>query len=97
MMNQVPTHSQGQAQRKRPVLRISGDRSHPLIQALMDLPAETSHGLIDVIPFDGYSLNISENTKPEDSFQRIADTISQLLEDNGFEEASKFLDCAYDL
>ena len=82
--------------RRLPILRVIGDCCEPLMHALLDLCTtnpEVLGGLIEVCPCEGLPLQVME----VQSRHRIADGISQLLQDNGYESASKFLDCSMEL
>ena len=82
------------------VLRVSGDRNTPLMAALLDLYSaqpEVLGGLIDVIPSDGEPLCFSEARQFRPPYLKALNDISQLLQDNGYEAASKFLDCSFEL
>jgi|GEM_PF-3724821 len=83
-----------------PIIRISGDRNHPLMVALMDIYVEKPEllgGLVEIIPADGYSLTVTEIQRFRPPYLRAVNEISQLLQNNGYEAASKFLDCSYEL
>lgn len=86
-----------QKEGKLPLLSVTGDRHHPLLAALLDLEPEMLEGLIEVTPYDGGELSIGENRVLRPPYLRAVNNISQLLQDNGYEAASKFLDCAYEL
>ena len=82
------------------LLRVTGDSRDPLVSALLDLLAVDEKklaGLIEVIPFDGYALSIKEAAPHRPPYLKAINDISQLLQNNGYEDASKFLDCAYEL
>lgn len=82
------------------VLRVSGDRNTPLMAALLDLYSaqpEVLGGLLDVIPSDGEPLCFSEAHQFRPPYLKALNDISQLLQDNGYEAASKFLDCSFEL
>ena len=49
------------------------------------------------ITFDGYPLCFSEVRQFRPPYLKALNDISQLLQDNGYEAASKFLDCCFDL
>ena len=74
-----------------PLIRFMGDRSHPLIVALLNLPEEKTHGLIEVMLFDGYPVNIMDVRKPHNPYLKAVKDIGQFLEEHGFEEAGDFL------
>ena len=82
------------------VLRVTGDRNIPLMAALLDLyveQPEVLNGLVEVIPSDGYPLCFSEVRQFRPQYLKALNDISQLLQDNGYEAASKFLDCSFEL
>ena len=82
------------------VLRVTGDRNIPLMAALLDLyveQPEVLNGLVEVIPSDGYPLCVSEVRQFRPQYLKALNNISQLLQDNGYEAASKFLDCSIEL
>ena len=81
----------------QPLLRVTGDPSAPLVSALLALPIPKRTGLIEVNPIAGSALSIQASPQSQPSDLKIIHRISQLLQDNGYEEASKFLDCAYEL
>lgn len=83
-----------------PVLRVFGDRAEPLVSALLTLRTENPQmldGLIEVCPSNGQPLKIKEVTQKRPAYLRAANDISQLLQDHGYESASKFLDCSLEL
>lgn len=82
------------------VLRVTGDRNIPLMAALLDLyveQPEVLNGLVEVIPSDGHPLCVSEERQFRPQYLKALNDISQLLQDNGYEAASKFLDCSFEL
>ena len=82
------------------VLRVTGDRNIPLMAALLALYSEQPEilgGLLDVIPSDGEPLCFSEARQFRPPYLKALNDISQLLQDNGNEAASKFLDCSFEL
>lgn len=82
----------------QPLLRVTGDRSDSLVSALLALPPQKGAGLIEVAPMVGGTLSIQaipQRQQPSDL--KAINRISQMLQDNGYEEASKFLDCVYEL
>lgn len=82
------------------VLRVTGDRSIPLMDALLDLQVaqpKMLEGLVDVIPSDGETLRFLEVRQFRPPYLKALEDISQFLQDNGFEAASKFLDCSFEL
>lgn len=84
-------------EKPQPLLRVTGDPSAPLVSALLALPPQKRTGLIEVAPMDGGALSIQEVPRQQPFCQKDIDHIIQLLQDNGYEEASKFLDCFYEL
>ena len=47
-------------------IRIAGDRNEPIIKAIQNLPQSYKNELskvLEVIPFDGYTLTIFEHTE----------------------------------
>ena len=82
------------------VLRVTGDRNIPLMAALLDLyveQPEVLNGLVEVIPSDGYPLCFSKVRQFRPQYLKALNDISQLLQDSGYEAASKFLDCSFEL
>lgn len=82
------------------VLRVTGDHSIPLMGALLELcraQPEALDGLIEVIPSAGETLRFSEVHQFRPPYLKALGDISQFLQDNGFEAASKFLDCSFEL
>lgn len=82
------------------VLRVTGDRSIPLMDALLALRTakpEMLDGLVDVIPSEGETLRFSEVRQFRPPYLKALDDIRQFLQDNGYEAASKFLDCSFEL
>lgn len=82
------------------LLRITGDRNIPLMNALLGLYVEHPEilaGLIEVITADGEELNILEVHQFRPPYLKALGDISQFLQDNGYEDASKFLDCSFEL
>jgi len=82
------------------VLLITGDRSIPLMDALLELrraKPEMLEGLVEVIPSEGEALRISEMRQFRPPYMKALNDISQFLQDNGYEAASKFLDCGFEL
>lgn len=83
-----------------PLLRVTGDRSIPLMSALLELcqtQPETLKGLVEVIPEEGGTLRFLEVRRFRPPYLKALNDISQFLQDNGYEDASKFLDCSFDL
>lgn len=82
------------------VLRVTGDRSIPLMDALLELrraQPEALDGLVEVIPTDGEKLHFSEVCQFRPPYLKALGDISQFLQDSGYEAASKFLDCSFEL
>lgn len=82
------------------VLRVTGDRNIPLMDALLELQMrqpEILGGLIEVIPEGGEKLQFSEVRQFRPPYLKALNDISQLLQNSGYEAASKFLDCGFDL
>lgn len=94
---QINREARQEKEPPQPLLRVTGDRNDPLVLALLALPTEAWAGLIEVNPIDGGSLSIQEILRRQPSCLKGIDNISQLLQDNGYEDASKFLDCFYEL
>jgi len=93
-----------EAQRKEdgplPLIRVTGDRREPLVCALLELLAvkpKVLHGLIEVVPADDAALSVEELHQLRPPYLKAVNDISQLLQNNGYEDASKFLDCSYEL
>ena len=81
----------------QPLLRVTGGPSDPLVSALLALSPQKRAGLIDVAPIDGVALSIQEVFRHRLFHRKDIDHISQLLQDSGYAEASKFLGCVYGL
>ena len=82
------------------VLRVTGDRGIPLIDALLELcraQPEMLDGLVEVIPSEGETLRFSEVRQFRPPYLKALGDIAQFLQDNGYEAASKFLDCSFEL
>jgi len=82
------------------VLRVTGDRGIPLMDALLELRTarpEMLEGLVEVIPSSGETLHFSEIRQFRPPYLKALNDISQFLQDNGYEAASKFLDCSFEL
>lgn len=82
------------------VLRVTGDRSIPLMDALLKLHTaqpEILDGLVDVIPTDGETLRFAEVRQFRPPYLKALGDISQFLQNSGYEAASKFLDCSFEL
>ena len=82
------------------VLRVTGDRWLPLMDALLGLVVEQPEmlqGLVEVIPADGEQLHIFEMRQFRPPYMRALGDISQFLRDNGYAAASKFLDFGLEL
>lgn len=82
------------------VLQVTGDRNIPLMDALLELQMrqpEILSGLVEVIPADGEPLCFSEVRRFHPPYLKALNDVSQLLQNNGYEAASKFLDCSFEL
>lgn len=82
------------------VLRVTGDRGIPLMGALLELcraQPEMLDGLVEVIPSEGETLRFAEVRQFRPPYLKALSDISQFLQDNGYEAASKFLDCSFEL
>lgn len=82
-----------------PVLSISGDPKDVFMAAVLKLQATRPYilrGLIEVTPVDGEALTVAKASRQQLDLH-TADAISHLLQDSGFEDASKFLDCHFEL
>lgn len=82
------------------MLRVVGDRSIPLMDALLELSRtqpETLDGLVEVIPEEGETLRFLEVRQFRPPYLKALNDISQFLQDSGYEAASKFLDCSFEL
>ncbi len=82
------------------VLRITGDRSIPLMDALLELRTtqpEMLDGLVEVIPSDGETLRFAEIRQFRPPYMKALGDISQFLQSNGYEAASRFLNGSFEL
>ena len=82
------------------LLQVMGDRHIPLVEALLELrheEPEMLEGLIEVFPSNDKDLDIFEVRLIRPPYLRALNDISQLLQNNGYEDASKFLDCSFEL
>ncbi len=82
------------------VLRVTGDRQFPVMEVLLDLHTrepEKLDGLVEVIPEDGEPLRFWEVRQFCPPYMKALNDISQFLQNNGYEAASKFLDCSFEL
>ena len=82
------------------VLRVTGDRSIPLMDALLNLRTAKPgmlDGLVEVIPSKGETLHFSEVRQFRPPYLKALDDIRQFLQHNGYEAASKFLDGSFEL
>ena len=82
------------------ILRVTGDRSIPLMDALLNLRTAKPgmlDGLVEVIPSKGETLHFSEVRQFRPPYLKALDDIRQFLQDNGYEAASKFLDGSFEL
>lgn len=80
------------------VLRVVGDRSDPLMEALLALHTDTPEmldGVVDVIPSSGEPLRFVKIHHFRPPYLKALNDISQFLRDNGYEAASKFLDGSF--
>lgn len=82
------------------LLRVTGDRSIPLMDALLELSQtqpEVLAGLVEVVPLDGEPLGFSELRQFRSPYLKALNDISRSLQDNGYEAASKFLNSSLEL
>lgn len=82
------------------VLRVTGDHNIPLMNALLSLRAaqpEMLDGLVEIVSTDGETLRFSEVRQFHPPYLKALGDISQFLQDSGYEAASKFLDCSFEL
>lgn len=82
------------------MLRVTGDRNIPLMNALLELrrtQPETLDGLVEVVPEEGETLHFLEIRQFRPPYLKALGDISQFLQDSGYEAASKFLDCSFEL
>lgn len=82
------------------VLRVTGDKQIPLMDALLELRSEQPEmleGLVDVIPADGETLRFLEVRQFRPPYLKALGDISQFLQANGYQAASKFLDVSFEL
>ena len=82
------------------VLRVTGDRGIPLMDALLALCAtqpEMLDGLVEVIPTAGETLRFSKVRQFRPPYLKTLGDISQFLQDSDYKTASKFLDCSFEL
>ena len=94
------TGHNGQRDQSGTLLRVTGDSNIPLMDALLELcrtQPEMLAGLVEVIPEKGEALRFQEVCQYRPTYLKALNDISQLLQDNGYEAASKFLDCSYEL
>lgn len=94
------TGHNGQCDQPGAILRVTGDRDIPLMDALLELcrtQPETLEGLVEVIPEEGETLHFQEACQFRPPYLKALNDISQLLQDNGYKAASKFLDCSFEL
>ena len=73
------------------VLRVTGDRSIPLMDALLNLRTAKPgmlDGLVEVIPSAGETLHFSEVCQFRPPYLKALGDISQFLQDSGYEAAS---------
>lgn len=79
------------------LLSIQGDKSLPLIAALLDLEKEQPdflQGLIDVRAIAGEDLAVTRAQLGRPPYLRAYRDIGRLLQDHGYEEAARFLACS---
>lgn len=79
------------------LLAIQGDKSLPLITALLNLEEKQPdllHGLIDVRAIAGEDLAVTRTPHGRPPYLRACRDISRLLQDHGYEEATRFLGCS---
>ncbi len=82
------------------VLRITGDRTVPLMDALLELHTaqpEMLDGLVEIIPSDGETLRFAEVRQFRPPYMKALGDISQFLQSNGYEAASRFLNDSFEL
>lgn len=82
------------------MVRVTGDRGTPLMDALLDLHVrqpKALEGLIEVIPADGELPHVRKMRRFQQCYRDVLDDLSQFLQDNGYEAASKYLDCYFEL
>ncbi len=82
------------------VLRVTGDQQLPIMEALLDLytrEPKKLDGLVEVIPSAGEPLCFQEVRQFRPQYMKALNDISQFLQNNGHEAASKFLDCSFEL
>ncbi len=92
--------SEKRTDRSGAVLWVTGDRQLPVMEALLELHArqpEKLDGLVEIIPADGEPLRFSEVRQFRPPYLKALNDISQFLQNNGYEAASKFLDCSFEL
>lgn len=94
---QINRETRKDQEKIQPLLQVMGEPSAPLVSALLALPPEKLSGLIEVIPIDSGELSIQAIPQGQPSGLTAISRISQMLQDSGYEEASKFLDCTYEL
>lgn len=99
-MSKVLSYPSKRLGAKSAILRIEGGHSLPRLRVLLERKTgrrERLQGLRRAAFSNGRPLSITHITKQAKLSRQTVDEISQLLQDNGFEDASKFLDCVYDL
>ena len=79
-----------------PLPTVTGAHRLPLAAVLFTQEPETLAGLAERIPYDEAELPITDNRVLRPPYLNVLNAISQLLQDNGYEEACKFLDCTYE-
>lgn len=83
-----------------PLIRVTGDPWEPLVRALLDLHAsepDALQDLFEIVPVDNAALSVEEIRRHRPLYLKAVNDLSQLLQNHGYEAASKFLDCTYDL
>ena len=94
---QINRKAQEKSGEALPLVRVTGDRSHPLVAALLDAGMEKLAGLIEILPADDAELSVTEIPRMRPSYLKAVNDISQLLQNHGYEDASKFLDFSCEL
>ena len=82
------------------MVRVTSDSDNPAISALLKLQAaspEAMEGLIKVVPSNGKKLRVKKSLRLRQLYKQVLDDMSQYLQDNGCEAASKYLDCIFEL
>ena len=87
--------NQEKTETQQALIRIQGDRKHPLMAALIAFNEEKPdalNGLIEVAPADGEALTVSAVRVFRPQYLRACRDLTQLLQSHGFEDAADFLD-----